>query len=133
MPTLASYLLMGAVAALVTLVVTPVVGALARRRGWVYLPNDRTVHDTALPDIGGLAMYIGFVAAFLTAWFSGVFDVIFDSNSEPWGVLIAATIIFIVGLIDDVREVSAPAKVFGTLLAGLVLTQIDIISHGKDL
>lgn len=126
MPTLASYLLMGAVAALVTLVVTPVVGALARRRGWVYLPNDRTVHDTALPDIGGLAMYIGFVAAFLTAWFSGVFDVIFDSNSEPWGVLIAATIIFIVGLIDDVREVSAPAKVFGTLLAGLVLWRFGV-------
>jgi UDP-N-acetylmuramyl pentapeptide phosphotransferase/UDP-N-acetylglucosamine-1-phosphate transferase len=40
---------------------------LARRLGWVYLPNDRTVHDTALPDIGGLAMYVGFVAAFVTA------------------------------------------------------------------
>ncbi len=126
MPTLASYLLMGAVAAVVTFAVTPLVGAFARRRGWVYLPNDRTVHDVALPDIGGLGLYVGFVAAFITAWISGAFDVIFESNSEPWGVLIAATIIFVVGLLDDVRDISPPAKVFGTLLAGLALWRFGV-------
>jgi len=120
-PTFGSYLLMGAVAALVTLVVTPLVGALARRKGWVYLPSDRTVHEVALPDIGGAGMYLGFVAGFVTAWLSGAFDVVFESNSEPWGVLIAATIIFFVGALDDVRDISPPAKVFGTLLAGLAL------------
>ena len=63
MPELSSYLLIGAVAAVVTFVMTPVVGWLATRRGWVYLPNDRTVHQTPLPDVGGLAMFVGFVAA----------------------------------------------------------------------
>ncbi len=125
-PTLGSYLLVGAVAAVATFCVTPLVGMLARRLGWVYLPNDRTVHDTALPDIGGLAMYVGFVAAFVTAWFTGSLDVLFESNSEPWGVLIAATIIFVVGLIDDVRDISAPAKVFGTVLAGVVLVYFGV-------
>jgi UDP-GlcNAc:undecaprenyl-phosphate GlcNAc-1-phosphate transferase len=99
---------------------------LARRLGWVYLPNDRTVHDTALPDIGGLAMYIGFVVAFMAAWLAGSLDVLFESNSEPWGVLIAATIIFVVGLIDDVRDISAPAKVFGAVLAGVVLVYFGV-------
>ena len=126
MPTFGSYLLMGAVAAAVTFAVTPLVGALARRKGWVYLPSDRTVHEIALPDIGGAGMYLGFVAGFVTAWLSGAFDVVFESNSEPWGVLIAATIIFLVGALDDVRDISPPAKVFGTLLAGLVLWRFGV-------
>ena len=99
MPDFGSFLLIGAVAAAVTFAVTPVVGVLARRRGWVYLPNDRTVHQKPLPDVGGLAMFVGFLAAMLTAWLVDAFDVLFDSNSEPLGVLIAATIIFTVCLL----------------------------------
>ena len=55
-PTSGSYVVIGLVAAAVTFTVTPLVGMFARRMGWVYLPNDRTVHETPLPDIGGLAM-----------------------------------------------------------------------------
>jgi UDP-GlcNAc:undecaprenyl-phosphate GlcNAc-1-phosphate transferase len=126
-PDLGSYLLIGAVAAVVTFVTTPVVGWLARRRGWVYLPTDRTVHKTPLPDIGGLAMFLGFVAALTTAQFVGVFDVLFESNSEPLGVLLAASVIFVVGFIDDIREISPPAKLAGTVLAGLVLVQFGVV------
>jgi UDP-GlcNAc:undecaprenyl-phosphate GlcNAc-1-phosphate transferase len=71
-------------------------------------------------------MYIGFVVAFMAAWLAGSLDVLFESNSEPWGVLIAATIIFVVGLIDDVRDISAPAKVFGAVLAGVVLVYFGV-------
>ena len=127
MPTVGSFLLIGAVAAIVTFVTTPLVGLLARRRGWVYLPNDRTVHQSPLPDVGGLAMFVGFLAAMLTAWLVDAFDVLFENNSEPLGVVIAATIVFGVGFLDDVREVSAPAKVAGTVLAGIVLVQFGVV------
>ncbi len=130
MPTIGSYVIVGAVAAAVTFATTPLVGRLARRLGWVYLPNDRTVHVVALPDVGGLAMYLGFLAGFVAAWFSGSLDVLFDSNSEPRGVLIAATIIFVVGLIDDVRDISAPAKVAGTVFAGLALIYFGVVMFG---
>ncbi|MGA7756735.1 MAG: MraY family glycosyltransferase [Ilumatobacteraceae bacterium] len=129
MPDFGSFLLIGAVAAGVTFAVTPLVGMLARRQGWVYLPNDRTVHQTPLPDVGGLAMFVGFLAAMLTAWFVDAFDTLFDSNSEPLGVLLAATIVFAVGFIDDIREVSAPAKVAGTVLAGIVLVQFGVVMY----
>ena len=129
MPSSGSFLLIGAVAAIVTFATTPLVGLLARRRGWVYLPNDRTVHQTPLPDVGGLAMFAGFLAAMLTAWLVDAFDVLFENNSEPLGVLLAATIIFGVGFIDDVREVSAPAKVAGTVLAGIVLVQFGVVMY----
>jgi UDP-GlcNAc:undecaprenyl-phosphate GlcNAc-1-phosphate transferase len=126
-PTIGSYVVIGLVAAAVTFAVTPLVGMFARRMGWVYLPNDRTVHETPLPDIGGLAMYIGFVAAYVTASLTGSLDVVFRSNSEPRGVFVAVTIIYAVGLIDDVREISAPAKVFGIVLAGIALVQFGVV------
>jgi UDP-GlcNAc:undecaprenyl-phosphate/decaprenyl-phosphate GlcNAc-1-phosphate transferase len=128
-PEIGSFLLIGAVAAVVTFATTPLVGALARRRGWVYLPNDRTVHQSPLPDVGGLAMYIGFLAAMLTAWSVDAFDVLFTSNSEPIGVLIAATIVYVVGFVDDVRGLSPPAKVAGTVLAGLALVQFGVVMY----
>ena len=129
MPDLGSFLLIGAVAAVVTFATTPLVGLVARRRGWVYLPNDRTVHQTPLPDVGGLAMYLGFLAAMATAWMLDAFAVLFESNSEPIGVLVAATIIYVVGFIDDVRGLSPPAKVTGTVVAGLVLVQFGVVMY----
>ncbi|MDC3402416.1 undecaprenyl/decaprenyl-phosphate alpha-N-acetylglucosaminyl 1-phosphate transferase [bacterium] len=129
MPGFGSFLLIGAVAAVVTFVTTPLVGVLARRQGWVYLPNDRTVHQSPLPDVGGLAMYVGFLAAMLTAWTLDAFDVLFASNSEPIGVLIAATIIYAVGFVDDVRGLSPPAKVAGTVAAGLALVQFGVVMY----
>lgn len=129
MPDFGSYLLIGAVAAVVTLATTPIVGALARRLGWVYLPNDRTVHQLPLPDVGGLAMYLGFLAAMAAAWLTDAFDVLFRSNSEPIGVVIAATIIYVVGFVDDVRGISPPAKVAGTVLAGLALVQFGVVMY----
>lgn len=129
MPDLGSFLLIGAVAAVVTFATTPLVGMLARGRGWVYLPNDRTVHQSPLPDIGGLAMYLGFLAAMSTAWMLDSFEVLFASNSEPIGVVLAATIIYAVGFIDDIRDISPPAKVAGTVIAGLALVQFGVVMY----
>ncbi len=127
MPALGSYLVVGAVAALVTFVTTPVVGRLARRFGWVAEPNDRTVHQVPLPDVGGLAMLAGFVVALAVASMLDDFDVIFSNNSEPVGVLVAALIIFAVGFTDDIREISAPAKVTGTVIAGVALVWFGVV------
>ncbi len=127
MPSVGSFLLIGAVAAGVTFATTPVVGALAKWRGWVYLPNDRTVHQTPLPDVGGLAMFLGFLAAMATAWFTDAFDVLFERNSEPIGVVLAAAVIYGIGVLDDIRELSPPAKIAGTVLAGLILVQFGVV------
>jgi UDP-GlcNAc:undecaprenyl-phosphate GlcNAc-1-phosphate transferase len=128
-PGFGSFLLIGAVAAGVTFATTPIVKVVARRRGWVYLPNDRTVHQSPLPDVGGLAMFVGFLAAMLVAWSLDVFSLVFESNSEPLGIVLAAAIMFGVGFIDDIREVSAPGKVAGTVLAGIVLVQFGVVMY----
>ena len=127
MPGVGSYLLIGAIAAVVTFVATPIVRRLAERLGWVYEPNARTVHTKPIPDVGGIAMFAGFLVALGVAWAMSDFGSLFDSNSEPFGVLLAAGVVFAVGLFDDIREVSAPAKVFFTVLAGLALVWAGVV------
>ena len=121
MPDTAGYLFIGVIAALVTFVSTPFVVKLATRMNWVVEPDERRVHKVPTPDVGGIAMFLGFIVALAIAWKMGRFSPVFDNNSEPLGVLLAAILIFATGLIDDIREISSPAKVTGTAIAGLVL------------
>ena len=121
-PGLADYLLIGAVAAVVTAITTPLVRILARRVGWVVAPNARSVHTSPIPHVGGMAMLIGFLVAFITAWMLGSFELIFVDNSEPKGVLIAALIVFFTGFLDDIVDLAPPGKVTGVVLAGIVLS-----------
>ena len=126
MPDTAGYLFIGAVAAIVTFIATPLTVRLALRRGWVVAPDERRVHQVPTPHVGGIAMFLGFVVALALAWRMGRFSPIFDNNSEPMGVLLAALVIFATGLVDDVREISSPAKVTGTVLAGLFLVWFGV-------
>ena len=121
MPDTAGYLFIGVIAALVTFVSTPFVVKLATRMNWVVAPDERRVHKVPTPDVGGIAMFLGFIVALAIAWKMGRFSPVFDNNSEPLGVLLAAIVIFATGLVDDIREISSPAKVTGTVIAGLVL------------
>ena len=125
-PGTGSYLLIGAIAAVVTFVATPIVGRIAKRVGWVVEPDDRRVHTVATPDVGGIAMFIGFIVAFAASRLMDVFDPLYADFSEPRGVLFAATTIFLVGFIDDIHEISAPAKVMGTIVAGAILVYYGV-------
>ena len=71
-------------------------------------------------------MFIGFVVALALSRLMDSFDSLYSRNSEPRGVLIAAAIIFGLGLLDDVRDISAPAKVLGTVLAGSALVYYGV-------
>lgn len=115
------FLIVGAVAAVVTLLLTPLTRVLAFRIGAVASPSARKVHAEPTPSLGGLAMLGGVGAGLLTAWTMGSFDPVFRSFTDIAGVVVGALIIFSVGVADDIRDVSAPAKVAGILLAGVVL------------
>jgi len=122
---LLAYAIVFAVAAAVTYVLTPVVWRLAIRWGAVVVPGDRRVHQRPTPTLGGIAMLLGLLAGLLTAWMMPGFRPVFES-SEPLGVALAAVVILGVGLLDDVREVSAPAKVAGQVLAASVLAFMGV-------
>ena len=129
MPATGDYLIIGAVAAGVTFATTPLVSRLARARGWLYHPNERTVHSAPMPAIGGLAMFLGFLAAFGVARVLDRFDSLFARNSEPTGIILAAVVIVAVGLFDDVKGSAPPAKVTAIVIAGLALVQFGVTMY----
>ncbi len=120
-PSLTDYVIIGAVAAVATFVVTPIVGAVARARGWMVEPNERSVHTSPMPEVGGVAMLFGFFVALLVALSLGRFDILFEDNSEPIGIALAALVVFATGFFDDIFDMAPPGKVTGVVLAGLVL------------
>ncbi len=123
---LVSYAIVFAVATVVTYVLTPAMWRLAIRIGAVVKPDERRVHLKPTPTMGGVAMLAGFLAAMAVASQLPDFGPMFENSSEPLGLLVAAVVILLVGLLDDLREVSAPAKVAGQVLAGSILALFGV-------
>ena len=121
MKDLSGYLIVGGVAAVVTAIMTPLVAMFARKHGFMATPDERRSHPEATPDIGGVAFFIALVAAVFVAWQMDRFNPLFKNNSELVGVVVAGLVVFILGLVDDIHEVSAPMKVTGVVVAAVAL------------
>jgi UDP-GlcNAc:undecaprenyl-phosphate GlcNAc-1-phosphate transferase len=119
------YLTVGAVAAVVTFLFTFVMRWVAPRIGAVAMPG-RGVHTTPVLSLGGGAMFVGFLVAFLVASQIPQFHEMFANNNEALGILLAAAVMFVVGAIDDLREVSPPAKLAGQVLSGSILSLLGV-------
>ena len=120
------YLIVGLFAMFVTLVTTPLVRRFARNHNWVAMPSERKVHKVPTPDVGGIALFAGVLAALVLAWNMDRFSPLFNGNSEPTGVLLGAFVMLVVGTRDDVKEVSAPARVLATVGAAMVLVWFGV-------
>lgn len=77
-----------------SLLLTVPVRALAIRVGMVDLPGPRKVHHTPIPLLGGLAMYLGVMLGIFVA-FDG------PARSQSIGIVTGATLVAIVGFMDD--------------------------------
>jgi UDP-GlcNAc:undecaprenyl-phosphate GlcNAc-1-phosphate transferase len=114
------------VAAAVTFLLTPLVTQLSIRWGAVVKPDERRIHERPTPTLGGIAMLGALLVAMGVARFLPGFRPIFDS-SEPFGLALAAVVILAIGMLDDLREVSAPAKVAGQVFAASILGLAGVV------
>jgi UDP-GlcNAc:undecaprenyl-phosphate/decaprenyl-phosphate GlcNAc-1-phosphate transferase len=127
---MAGYFLVAVCAALVSTALMPLCRAIALRFGVVAQPDDeRRLHTVATPLLGGVAMCCGVLAALGLAAALPQFDGVFASSSELIGIGIAAVVITTVGVIDDVLEISAPAKLAGMVAAGGVLYALGVVMY----
>jgi UDP-GlcNAc:undecaprenyl-phosphate/decaprenyl-phosphate GlcNAc-1-phosphate transferase len=127
------YLAVIALAAFVTFLLVPVARSIAVRFSVLAEPDtERRLHAKSMPLLGGAAMFFGFLGALFFASRLTQFHEMFVATSEPIGIVLAAFLMLGVGLIDDKRPVSAPAKLAGQVLAGSVLylfgTSLEVIT-----
>ena len=122
MPSLSAYLLVGGTAAGVTFALIPLVIRLSPLLGAVVEPDEHHIHERPTPTAGGVAMMVGVVVATAVAFGLSAFDEVTVARTEMLGVVVAAAVIWSVGFVDDVRNISPPAKVAGMVLSGSILS-----------
>jgi UDP-GlcNAc:undecaprenyl-phosphate GlcNAc-1-phosphate transferase len=123
------YLIVFGVSAGVAFLTTPLVRRLAIRTGWIDHPSDRKVHPTSRPTAGGLAIMFGVLAGLAISRAIPSLNPLFKSSSDPDAALLAALTIVAVGVWDDMRGLSALAKLSGQILAAglLVLAGVQLL------
>ncbi|MGO3886805.1 MAG: MraY family glycosyltransferase, partial [Mycetocola sp.] len=120
------YLLIALIAAIVTFVVSVVVYKLALRQGWYPAIRERDVHTKPTPRLGGVAMYIGVLVAVIIASFNPYFQIVFDGSGEVPAVLVAATLIVVIGVADDLWDLDWMIKLAAQFITAGVIAWFGV-------
>ncbi|MEW6709319.1 MAG: MraY family glycosyltransferase [Candidatus Riflebacteria bacterium] len=113
------------------IVLVPMIRKVALKLGLVDRPGYRKIHKSPVPRVGGVAL---FLAALI-----GALPFIAESQ-ETAGILLAATFVFIIGLLDDMLDLPARVKLAGQIAGCFILVgfgvKIDFVTDfiaGKGL
>lgn len=101
-------------AAVITFVLTPLIRIIAIRTGGLAKPLPRSVHTQPIPQLGGLALFIGFCVSLL--WYLG------PDHEITRSALIGGGAIVVLGVIDDLVQLRPAIKLLGQIaVAALVV------------
>ncbi len=81
--------------------------------GLVDRPSGRKIHNDEVPVIGGIGIFCGFIVSLFTLNLP---------EEHILGFVLPAILIFVVGLVDDIRHVSYRIRFFTEILVGLLMT-----------
>ena len=106
-------LLMFLAAFAVSVICTPLAIKLAPKIGAVDVPKDaRRVHTKPMPRFGGMAIFVGTMAVIM---------VFLEKDSQLWGVILSGTLMYLVGVVDDLKGIPAKVKLLGQIACATIL------------
>jgi UDP-GlcNAc:undecaprenyl-phosphate GlcNAc-1-phosphate transferase len=107
-------LLSSGLAFLITFFAIPVIIQVAKDKKLFDEPDERKVHKNVIPTLGGLGIFAGFIIASLMGVPSGI-------SAELQYFAAATTVIFFLGIKDDILILSASKKFIGQLIAAGII------------
>jgi UDP-GlcNAc:undecaprenyl-phosphate/decaprenyl-phosphate GlcNAc-1-phosphate transferase len=108
------FLIVFAIPLSLSFVLTWVVRNLAMGRGWVAPPiQDRDLHETPLPRLGGVPIFLSFLVAIAVAMLASLRFPALSVGLSPrtlLTILLPGTLIFLLGLYDDIHSLGPYTK-----------------------
>lgn len=105
---------------------TPVARSLALRFGAVAQVRARDVHTEVTPRWGGIAMWLSIMLAVLIASQLKLLSKAFLQDQQIRGICLAATVICLLGVLDDKWGLDALTKLAGQTLAAAILVNFGV-------
>lgn len=133
---LSGYILVFAVAFIVTVLSTPLIRRLAIANGIVDHPSEaRKIHSIPIAYLGGVAVYMGIIAGIIFSYLAAEIPALiqyheikpehltdgFSNPIVPLWIALGMTSIVLVGLLDDVTGIPPRVKLGGQLIAAAAL------------
>lgn len=107
-------LLSAALAFIITFFSIPVIIQIAKQKKLFDEPDERKVHKTVIPTLGGLGIFAGFIVALLMGTPPSM-------SAQLQFFVAASVVIFFLGLKDDILVISASKKFIGQLIAAGII------------
>ncbi len=138
--TISPFVVAGLIGLVVAYLVTPAVQWAATQFGVLARPGGRHIHRAPVPRLGGLAVYLAFVAAVLGGLpverpihvTPGPQQLVVTIPYTPAidrpviALLLGATAVTVLGVVDDARGISPLAKLVGQILSAAVLLPFGV-------
>ena len=112
---LVAYVVLALLVALcVSFLTTPIVKSFAYKVGAIDVPKDaRRMHNHPIPRLGGLAIFLGFMASVLLF-------IPMAGNRQMQSILLGAVVIVVLGVVDDIMALQARVKFVVQIAAALI-------------
>lgn len=89
---------------------------ISKRVGLDDVPDDRKIHAIATPQVGGIAMFIGFAVGAILFIGENLFI------SDGLDLMVISCVAMVIGVIDDISDVTVTARLFFQILIALIIT-----------
>lgn len=107
-----------------SLILVRIVRRVSTRRGLVAKPREDRWHKLPTPLLGGVGIFLAFIISLASTF-------LLDSKLD-WpklGLLVGSLIVFCLGLYDDIKKISPPAKLIGQILAAAIVVLLGYTTN----
>lgn len=113
------YIEVGVIAFIVSYILTPYMARVGKKQNMVDMPGHRKIHEEAIPNLGGIVIFFGFLLGLL---------LIVPIEGQAKALLIGGVIILLLGVVDDIANLSPKHKFLIQMIPALI-----VIIYNSDL
>jgi len=135
-----TFIFYGAIAAVLSAMLYFPIKYLSHKFNWMDVPNDRKIHKKPVPRLGGVMIFVAFIAIYYMAKNTNQALILIKPRTfSELGFIFCGASAFLLGILDDLIELRAFKKLviqfaigFGVALSGLTIHNVSILGYNIE-